>query len=397
MASTTVDCTQSTQLIQLPRGHIRELDGLRAFGITTIIFAHMWPYPHGGSHFMWNLFHLSWVLMDCFFVLSGFLIAGILLDTRTRPDYYRSFYTRRALRILPVYYLLITGLTLSAVIHGSGYLYPAMPQLHKWGSPWWYFVYLGNVPPAWTGVTPTAARGCFSPLWSLQIEEQFYLLFPLLVRRLTPKTLGPVLWGLVCFSPLLRIVLYYLYPENQLVQYVWLPCRMDGLGLGALIALRFRSGSWNLPKARLTIMVLALMAFTATCAAWSGYDLTTAFNRTLGFFLSPITCAGVVIWLVRFRGSNLTSILRIPPFRHLANISYSAYLFHCPVAVALIAVSKRVGFGSLGEGHLRVVTVFVLTVLASSLSWSFLEKPMMQLKERLFPTRELTAKRVAVS
>ena len=334
MASTAINTTKPAQLSQLFRGHIPELDGLRAFGITTIIVAHMWPYPQGPWHPMWNLLHLSWVLMDCFFVLSGFLITGILLDSRSRPDYYRSFYTRRALRILPIYYLVITVVTCSAMIHGTGYLYPSLPKLHKWGSSWWYFVYLGNIPPAFTGVTPTAARGCLSPLWSLQIEEQFYLLFPLLVRRLSPRTLAPVLWCLVCFSPLLRIALYFLYPENVLVQYVWLPCRMDGLGLGALIALRFRTGPWNLSTTKLSVLVVALVAAMGTCVVWSGYDLTRPFNRTLGFLISPVTCACVVLWLIRFRESQLTAFLRLPPFQHLANISYSAYLLHCLVAVA---------------------------------------------------------------
>ena len=90
------------------RGHIPELDALRAFGLTMVILAHMWPRD---NHQIWSLIQLAWSLMDSFFVLSGFLITGILLDSRSRPDYYRSFYTRRALRILPVYYLLITVLT----------------------------------------------------------------------------------------------------------------------------------------------------------------------------------------------------------------------------------------------------------------------------------------------
>jgi peptidoglycan/LPS O-acetylase OafA/YrhL len=396
MASTAIESAISAQPVPIPRGRFLELDGVRAFGVTTIIVAHMWPYPHG-SRVVWDILHLSWILMDCFFVLSGFLIAGILLDTRTRPDYYRAFYTRRALRILPVYYLVVTALTASVMIHGSGFLYPANPELHKWGSPWWYFVYLGNIPPAFTGVTPTLARGCFSPLWSLQIEEQFYLLFPLLVRRMSARTLGPILWGLVLFSPVLRLVLYHFYPNNHLIQYVFLPCRMDGLGLGSLVALRFRTGSWYLPKLKLSVVVFALMAFTITCASLSGFDLSTPFNRTIGFFLSPIACAGVVLWLTCFRGSKLTGILRIAPFRHLANISYSAYLLHCPVAVGLIAVTRRIGMPSLGEGHWRVVFVFIFTVIVSSISWEYLEKPMMELKERLFPARGLTAKQVLSS
>jgi len=371
-----IDTPKSLQLTQGFRGYISELDALRGFGITIVILEHTWPYPRGFS----KVLNLSWILMDSFFVLSGFLIAGILLDDRSRPDYYRHFYLRRALRILPVYYLLITVLTCATFLHGTGYLYGGITALHKWGSSWWYFVYLGNLPPAFTGKTPIAAQGSFGPLWSLQIEEQFYLLFPLLVYRLKLRTLARTLIGLACFSTLLRIVLYWLYPANTLIQYVLLPCRMEGLAFGALIAVRFRMGPWDLSKKKLTFMAIASMAITCVCGAWSGYDLTTPFNRTIGFLISPIACACVLLWLIRFRGSRLTACLRLPPLQHLSNISYGAYLFHWPIAVVLVAISA-----TLGHGYLKVVTVFILTVILASFSWHFFESPMLRLKERLSP------------
>ena len=74
------------------RGHISELDALRGFGVTMVILAHMWPRQSPGNDAIWHLLNLSWILMDAFFVLSGFLIGGILLDIRSRPDYYRHFY-----------------------------------------------------------------------------------------------------------------------------------------------------------------------------------------------------------------------------------------------------------------------------------------------------------------
>ena len=226
------------------RGYIPELDIFRAFGVTAVILYHTWVYRPR----FWNMLDVGWIIMDTFFVLSGFLIAGILLDTRSRPDYYWSFYTRRALRILPAYYLLISFLTLCSIFHGSGLLYPSDPALYKWGSPWWFFVYLGNLPVAITGQHPTAVRNCFVPLWSLQIEEQFYLLFPLLVRRLKLQTLAHTLLGLACFSMLLRVVLYWLFPANNLLEYVLLPCRMDGLALGAWVPFAIARDPGTPPK-----------------------------------------------------------------------------------------------------------------------------------------------------
>lgn len=392
MASAVIDTQNISKFAQVFRGHIPELDGLRAFGITMVIVAHMWPYPHGTHREIWNLLHLSWILMDCFFVLSGFLIAGILVDSRSRSDYYRSFYTRRALRILPIYYVLIAVLTWGTIFHGIGDLYGGNIALHKWASPWWYFVYLGNVPPAMTGTTPIAARGAFGPLWSLQIEEQFYLLFPILVHRLRLQTLARILLGLVCISPLLRIALYWLYPANTLVQYVSLPCRMEGLALGSLIAIRFRMGPWDLSKRKLTLVAIALIAITCVASAWGGYVSTGPFNRTIGFLISPIACSSVLLWLIRFRGSQLTACMRLPLLQHLAKISYAAYLLHWPIGTALVPISVALGIGALGHGYLKVVTVFMLTIILSSLSWRFFEGPLCRLKERLSPRQISTAR-----
>ena len=218
------------------RGYIAELEGFRAYGMTIIVLAHAWP---GGSYLIGRTLQLGWALMDTFFVLSGFLIAGILLDTRMRPDYFRSYYIRRCLRIFPVYYAVITIVTAVVIFSGS------LPTMVKdWGSPWWFFVYLGNIPSAIWNHFPAYAS--YSPLWSLQVEEQFYLLFPLLIYRLSFKTLKRVLICLGCLSPLLRVLLYWWAPGNVLAAYVLFPCRMEGLALGALIAIRFREGPWKI-------------------------------------------------------------------------------------------------------------------------------------------------------
>ena len=138
MIPAAIESRPASQAPQRFRGHIPELDALRAFGLTMVVFAHMWPRD---NHQIWSLMQLVWTFMDSFFVMSGFLITGILLDSRSRPDYYRSFYTRRALRILPVYYLLITVLMCGSLL-GEGYSETA----HTWGSLWWFFTYLGNIP-----------------------------------------------------------------------------------------------------------------------------------------------------------------------------------------------------------------------------------------------------------
>jgi peptidoglycan/LPS O-acetylase OafA/YrhL len=336
---------------------------LRGIGVTLVILYHVCPwenYPRA----VYLLLNLPWMTMDAFFVLSGFLIAGILLDTRTRPDYYPAFYTRRALRILPLYYaflLIYAALMWLWKGHAS---YTAM--LANWGSPWWFFVYLGNIPTAITGRWPAGSLG---PLWSLQIEEQFYLLFPLLVQRLSLKSLTRVLFALCCFSTVLRLLLYWLYPTNEVIEYVLLPCRMEGLAMGAWLAIRFRQGPWPVNRKRLTVMVVCSLIVTVGSAAWSGFFMTTPFNRTIGFLLSPICCTFIIFWLIQLRGSRTTAALRIPSLQYIGKVSYAAYLFHVPVS-NLVTTNNAIG---------RPLIIYALTFGFSALSWHFFEKPIASL------------------
>lgn len=369
------------------RGYIAELDALRAFGITMVIAEHTWPHD-GSTHRVWDLLNMSWILMDSFFVLSGFLIAGNLLDTKSKPDFYSSYYARRALRILPLYYLLIGALTISTMMVGAGNLYLGdRVSLTRWGSPWWFFAYLGNLPVAITGTWPTAGRSCYVPLWSLQIEEQFYLLFPFLVKRCNFRTLSSVLLGLACVSTVSRLALYWVEPSNALIQYVFLPCRMEGLAFGAWIALRFRERPWKISRKWLTLSTVVWVSGVLALAAWSGYRHTMPFNRTIGLLISPIACAHVVLWLIVFRDSKATRALRLPAIRHIGKISYCAYLVHMPVAAGLIVVFRKAGVDILSHGYFKFVTTYVATILISSLSWRFLESPLLKMKDRLFPTK----------
>jgi peptidoglycan/LPS O-acetylase OafA/YrhL len=364
------------------KGYIPELGGLRAIGICLVILNHMWPWK-SYSRPLFLILQLPWMLMDAFFVLSGFLITGILLDSRARTDYYKTFYVRRALRILPIYYAVLIFITAVAVLNGHA---AYKETVTHWGAPWWFFVYLGNIPTALTGRMPLAGGGVFVPLWSLQVEEQFYLLFPFLVHRLSLPSLTRVLIGLCCFSTLLRLVLYWLYPSNDLAQYVLLPCRMEGLAMGAWIAIRFRQGPWNVNKRKLTGMVLFWAVVSLGSAAWAGFYHTTPFNRTLGLLLSPLFCAYGIFWLIQFRGSGITAWLRNPVLQYLGQVSYAAYLFHWPVANMLTVIAGRLRAPAMDQGLARIVLIYLMTFGAAALSWQFFENPIASLKNRLFPS-----------
>lgn len=363
------------------RGRIHELDGLRAAGTILVLLNHLWP--RALSPVVWDVGLLAWIAMDSFFVLSGFLIAGVLLDARDAPDYYRSYYRRRALRIFPLYYLVLAWLTGTALFWKGGDHYARL--LETWGSPFWFFVYLGNVKVAIAGAWPTVAG--LTPLWSLQVEEQFYLLLPPAIRRLRLRTLVATLWGLVIVSPALRLAIYLRDPGNPYPQYVLLPCHMEGLALGALIALRFRSGPWDVRKGRLGALTLVLLAGTCALSVWSNplrlaEEHSSPFNRTAGYLLSSLACASLVTWLVAFRGSTWTSWLRTPPMRYLGKISYGVYLLHVPVREAIYHLRNAMGWTLPRESLPMVLVVVLASVASASLSWHLLERPILGLKER---------------
>src|SRR5262245_55356351 len=131
---------QESSPTSLVRGHIRELDGLRGIAIALVMIHHFWPRSGPLTQARWQeIAHLGWIGVDLFFVVSGFLITGILLDTRGEPNYYRNFYARRALRIFPLYYVFLTAafVLIPPVQRGSYY---QTAFLRESGSPLWYYL-----------------------------------------------------------------------------------------------------------------------------------------------------------------------------------------------------------------------------------------------------------------
>lgn len=182
---------------------IPELDGLRGLAILSVLFWHYGHYyePAPGSIGAWlpPLLRLAWSGVDLFFVLSGFLIGGILIAHRKATNYWRVFYVRRACRIFPLYFAVLAAFVLATATIG--------PQPSNWllkqEPPFWtYPVFLQNFGMAYYNSFGSDFLG---PTWSLAVEEQFYLVLPFVVLLVRPGALPWVLGGLICLAPMLRM------------------------------------------------------------------------------------------------------------------------------------------------------------------------------------------------
>jgi peptidoglycan/LPS O-acetylase OafA/YrhL len=251
-------------VVAAPRGtaaaqHLDALDGLRALAIVLVLVHHLTPGgdPNQGVRaLVFKLAQIGWSGVDLFFVLSGFLITGILLRGKAAGRPMSSFLMRRVLRIVPAYYLaLLLVLVVVPLLTG------AYPVPDVWlQAPWW--LYVSNMFPANFEVL----GGLFgmSHFWSLAVEMQFYLLWPLLVYRLSPQALVRAALGGLALALVARAAAVAL-GAGWKITYAWMPMHMDGLLAGALVALAVHRGVvW----ARVRGWVWAALAVGSLIVGW---------------------------------------------------------------------------------------------------------------------------------
>ena len=221
-------------------GHIPALDGVRALAILLVMGVHTDVFfrsqPTAGTRLVDAVMGFGWGGVDLFFVLSGFLITGILFDTRAAPGYYTSFYARRALRIFPLYYVALAVILLVLPILGAMW-HHATPKLFEHQA--WLWTYTTNIGIALHGRWELAATGQTVLFWSLAVEEQFYLVWPFLVAALSPRALTRLAGAMVVGALLLRLGLVF-WGDHVVAVYVSTLTRMDALAMGALVALAAR-------------------------------------------------------------------------------------------------------------------------------------------------------------
>jgi peptidoglycan/LPS O-acetylase OafA/YrhL len=366
---------------------IPALDGLRGIAILLVLLRHavfgVTSIQGIEAHSRFASFviacgQLSWSGVDLFFVLSGFLIGGILLDARSSPRYFQTFYIRRAYRILPLYFLVI-GLSLlpHLLAHFSAARAAHTTPLPL---PWWsYATFTQNFWMAYLGVFGPSGIGI---TWSLAIEEQFYLSIPLLIRNVRPRNLVIVLLMVIACAPWLRVLLHSSMTYPGLASYVLMPTRADALCLGVLAALMVRNEVfWNwLQSNRCTLWSVTGVFFLGVAyMTWQGYDALSFAMTTWGFSWLATFYTCILLIAVSSSPGPVWRILQNPSLMRLGTLAYCSYLVHVAIMNALrhplkahfpeFPVAVWLVGGILGVG---------LTLAVAALSYKYFEKPLLK-------------------
>jgi len=302
-------------------------------------------------------------------VLSGFLIGGILLDHRGSPRLMRSFYIRRAARILPLAFL---SIAVGFGMHGTG-LVP--------GHPWPLAVYVLFAANFWMAAAGNWGVTALSALWSLAIEEQFYLVAPWVVRTARPRRLPWIFLATAAAAPLARWVILAIWPDRAFAASLLPFCRTDGLGLGLL-------GAWIVRDAPAVAWCRAHLAWLRILLGLSGVGCAfltkvgadnASFAMAAGGYTIVAVFYSALLLLADFsRGSLLTRALSLAPLVLLGRYSYFIYLFHGWIVGLIVSLLFRHQWGLAPAVDVPQLAVGLAGLfVVASLSWRWFEEPLL--------------------
>ena len=364
----------------LLRAHMPELDTIRGLAILGVLLYHGFYWARDlGLYTPWQRHFFTLMApgqfgVNLFFVLSGFLITGILLDSRNRPDYYQRFYIRRAFRILPAYYLTLLLLMLFKLT-SPGFLLMSL-------------AYSSNMSPLF-GIALS-----YPVLWSLSVEEHFYLIWPMAARRISPMKLLGLLGAILVLSPISR----FLYHQEAIRTHMTGPGygfftwnHLDGLALGAIVAILVRTHGWNRQRMLQLSILLLSSAILLTAFGYPFGILTrrSAIGEALQYLPWNLAFASLlgVFLLV---GSGPQKLITAPPLMiFFGKISYGLYLYHLMVFIGYDWIAKQLDFSSRlnltlwEQVWLRMVIVSTVAIGIAYLSRRYFEEPFLRLKDRL--------------
>ncbi len=362
---------------------IPELDGLRGLAILLVVICHyIGTSKHAPLGYYLDRFlsalSIGWSGVDLFFVLSGFLIGGILLDARNSPRYFQGFYLRRVYRILPIYFAWIA--LYAGIVGFALILLPGKTSLTRSDIAQvpYYFLFLQNMMYA-----PTLFQWKWlSVTWSLAVEEQFYLVAPPLIRLFSLRRLIIVLASVILACPILRFFVFRYFPGGNYAAVFAMPCRADALAFGVLAAAtwrqpRFRSYLEENPtvlKRALTVSFLGLAALL-----WWLVHPVSVVTVTIGYTWLAIMYTCLLLMVLSQTSGIIAGVMRWDALRRLGEVSYCVYLIHTTVNfhthwILLHAPPEIYDLKGIGVTFLSGLLVWGV----ASLSWRYFEKPLIR-------------------
>jgi peptidoglycan/LPS O-acetylase OafA/YrhL/alpha-beta hydrolase superfamily lysophospholipase len=379
-AASPVPASTEPRLPRPSQHHVGALDGLRGIAILLVLL-HGFDMIHdtnGATRAVDLLLDLGWTGVQLFFVLSGYLITGILLDTRRAATYYRSFFVRRVLRIFPLYYgvLFVAFAIIPWIV-----TVPAGYGDHQI----WLWTYLANYVGPFGYDEPA-----FPHFWSLCVEEQFYLVWPFLVRRGGSR-------GVLVFSGLLIALgvacrvfarLHFGEPIGHEIAYMATPCRADALAIGALAALAVRSErvASTLRRIGSGPLLAAGLVIAAAGGLGGGIARVAAGMQVFGYPLIALGFALVLLAALRHE-SPVARVLGTPLLRRCGTYSYGMYVFYAPLHLFVgLPLLARLGHApTFIEGIAYEAGAIVATFILGAVSYHVYEKRFLDLKARVAP------------
>lgn len=364
--------------------HLPALDGLRGLAVLLVLCYDCLKLHHDGfiPTLIARKFAASgWIGVDLFFVLSGFLITGILLDTVGRKGYWKSFILRRSVRIFPLYYgtLIVVFGIVPLVWLALGYESGTGALAAVKETQFWYWSYLQNWLFAWQGAWPDGR--VLNHFWSLAVEEQFYLIWPFVVVACSRKRLAWLCFGLCLFALTLRYALL-VNGIPGVTTYVMTITRMDSLCAGALLAIAFRSPGWASRWAKYLPLICAA-SFVVLIGIDSVYPVLKSQSfaaYSIGHTLIATVFALLIGTLVLLSQRHLLSrLFCFPGLISLGKYSYAIYVFHRFVYRAV----KSFDWSFLPEssqGWAIFAATLVSSYLLARISWILWESPFLALK-----------------
>jgi len=364
-----------------------ELDGIRGLAIALVLFEHFVGRSITGTGWLANDLQMSRMFgtsgVDLFFVLSGFLIGGILMDNRKAENYFKSFYVRRCCRILPAYFLTLAACLVFRLLLTAHSSQAWFEELFLHGSmPFWaYLTFTQNIVKA---ATFHVNANWLIVTWSLVLEEQFYLVLPLALWLFRPSSVVKVALVLTCLNPIIQLFLCIANPLAYQAVGGTLPVRGDALLIGVICAYALRQNrlrSWltqNHRSLNAVWVVLLLGMFGMTpiyVPAAYEYERILFFDLWLGLFYG-----GLLLVAVTNKNGMISTAMRWPLLRRLGAISYGVYLFHMPINSLLhgLLLGKDTAYSDPWDALVTIIAL-VVTLLFSTASWHFFEKPIIAL------------------